>query len=105
MLRLSRSLSRFETQDIMTQPQFNHYKVEILFSRQHFHGSSNGSSREPDNRNEEEEEKEIIMNSKEDGSELFGKKCLGLVRNILWRDTRRLSGNVSRIQRNSRENS
>jgi hypothetical protein len=24
MLRLSRSLSRFETQDIMTQPQFNH---------------------------------------------------------------------------------
>ena len=28
MLRLSRSLSRFETQDIMTQPQFNHYEVE-----------------------------------------------------------------------------
>jgi len=24
MLRLSRSLSRFETQDIKTQPQFNH---------------------------------------------------------------------------------
>ena len=26
MLRLSRSLSRFETQDIMTQPLFNHWK-------------------------------------------------------------------------------
>ena len=25
MQRLSRSLSRFETQDIKTQPQFNHY--------------------------------------------------------------------------------
>ena len=25
VLRLSRSLSRFETQDIKTQPQFNHY--------------------------------------------------------------------------------
>ena len=25
LLRLSRSLSQFETQDIKTQPQFNHY--------------------------------------------------------------------------------
>jgi len=33
MLRLSRSLSRFETQDIMTQPQFNHYKGKISASQ------------------------------------------------------------------------
>ena len=28
MLRLFRSLSRFETQDIKTQPQFNHYLIK-----------------------------------------------------------------------------
>ena len=30
MQRLSRSLSQFETQDIKTQPQFNHYLMEIM---------------------------------------------------------------------------
>ena len=30
MQRLSRSLSRFETQDIKTQPQFNHYLESLL---------------------------------------------------------------------------
>ena len=31
MLRLFRSLSRFETQDIKTQPQFNHYLIPFLW--------------------------------------------------------------------------
>ena len=29
--RLSRSLSRFETQDIKTQPHFNHYMPDVCF--------------------------------------------------------------------------
>jgi len=33
MLRLTRSLSRLETQDIKTQPQFNHYKGKISASQ------------------------------------------------------------------------
>ena len=36
MLRLSRSLSRFETQDIKTQPQFNHYKEKLSLWRYEF---------------------------------------------------------------------
>ena len=31
MLRLFRSLSRFETQDIKTQPQFNHYLIPYVW--------------------------------------------------------------------------
>ena len=35
MQRLSRSLSRLETQDIKTQPQINHYLIKSYLSAKH----------------------------------------------------------------------
>jgi len=47
MLRLSRSLSRFETQDIKTQPQFNHYLSPSMGAESMILRETTGISQQP----------------------------------------------------------